>query len=107
MEKGDLYMNKRKIMLFSFSFSAVALILFNYSLGNFIFTKSNDPRGSESVMVNIEFTNNHVSSSVTPAKIIEGQPKLMNTSYNKSIINKLNKLSNHVKIDSHGNVLQK
>lgn len=78
-----------------------------YSLGNFIFTNSNDPRGSESMIVNIKFNNNTVSSSVTPAKIIDGQPRLMNTSYNKTIISKLNKLSNNVKIDKNGHILPK
>lgn len=75
-----------------------------YSLGNFVFTKASDPRGSESMIVNITMNNNHVSSKLTPAKIINGQPKLMNKTYNKSIINKLNKLSSNVKIDNNGNV---
>lgn len=78
-----------------------------YSLGNFIFTNSSDPRGSESMLVNITCNNNHISSSVIPAKIIDGQPRLMNTSYNKSIISKLNKLSTNVKIDNNGNILPK
>ena len=75
-----------------------------YSLGNFIFTNSSDPRGSETMIVNLTINNNRVSSSLTPAKIVNGQPKLMNQSYNKSIINKLNQLSTNVKIDTNGNV---
>lgn len=78
-----------------------------YSLGNFVFTKSSDPRGSESLMAHITLEKSKVSSSVTPAKIINGQPRLMNTTYNQSIIRKLNKLSYNVKVNKDGHVLAK
>lgn len=78
-----------------------------YSLGNFVFTNSSDPRGSQSMIVNLTFNNNRVSSNVKTAKIVNGQPRLATVSYNKSIISKLNKLSTNVKVDNNGNVKQK
>jgi poly-gamma-glutamate synthesis protein (capsule biosynthesis protein) len=80
-----------------------------YSLGNFVFNRST--RGGDktidSMMVNFEMDNNSITSKITPVKIIRGQPNLMDKSYNKKIIAKMNKLSFNAIIDSNGKVTEK
>ena len=77
-----------------------------YSLGNFVFNRST--RGGDktllSMMVHVEIQGSKITSRVTPVKIIQGQPNLMDKKYNKDIIAKLNKLSYNAKIDANGNV---
>lgn len=80
-----------------------------YSLGNFVFNRST--RGGDktllSMMVHIDIRGSKTTSRITPVKIIQGQPTLMDSSYNNNIIAKLNKLSYNAKIDSKGNVSSK
>ncbi|MGE8077700.1 CapA family protein [Peribacillus loiseleuriae] len=75
-----------------------------YSLGNFIFTDSASPKGSETMIVQVTLDNGEISSSLKPAKIVKGQPQFMDESYNQAIISKLNQLSYNVKIDGKGAV---
>lgn len=80
-----------------------------YSLGNFVFNRST--RGGDktlqSMMVHVDIRGSKITSRITPVKIISGQPNLMDKTYNKKIIAKLNKLSYHAKIDANGNVTPK
>lgn len=80
-----------------------------YSLGNFVFNRST--RGGDntllSMMVHFEIQGSKITSRITPVKIIQGQPNLMDKKYNKDIIAKLNKLSYNAKIDANGNVTKK
>ncbi|EFU42287.1 Capsule synthesis protein, CapA [Paenibacillus vortex V453] len=80
-----------------------------YSLGNFVFNRST--RGGDktllSMMVHFEIQGSKITSRITPVKIINGQPNLMDKTYNKNIIAKLNKLSYNAKIDANGNVSKK
>ncbi|MFJ7975478.1 CapA family protein [Peribacillus sp. JNUCC 23] len=75
-----------------------------YSLGNFIFTESASPKGSETMIVQVTLDNGEISSSLKPAKIVKGQPQFMDENYNQAIISKLNQLSYNVKIDGKGAV---
>ncbi|MCM3495957.1 MULTISPECIES: CapA family protein [Paenibacillus] len=80
-----------------------------YSLGNFVFNRST--RGGDktllSMMVHFEIQGSKITSRITPVKILQGQPNLMDKKYNKEIIAKLNKLSYNAKIDANGNVTKK
>ncbi|MEK3731785.1 CapA family protein [Paenibacillus sp. FSL M8-0334] len=80
-----------------------------YSLGNFVFNRST--RGGDktllSMMVHFDIQGSKITSRVTPVKIIQGQPTLMDSKYNNNLIAKLNKLSYNAKIDSKGNVKPK
>ncbi|MED2974148.1 CapA family protein [Fictibacillus sp. B-59209] len=73
-----------------------------YSLGNHVFTNSSDPRGKESLIVKLTLDNGKVSTQIIPAKISNGQPRLMDKSYNQSIYNKLNRISYGVRINRAG-----
>ncbi|MBM7650229.1 poly-gamma-glutamate synthesis protein (capsule biosynthesis protein) [Bacillus ectoiniformans] len=79
-----------------------------YSLGNFIFTKSGDPRGRETMMVKMTIDQKKgISTSVVPAQIFDGQPRLMDNSYNQKIYKKLSSISYNMKVDQRGNVIKK
>lgn len=75
-----------------------------YSLGNFIFTDSASPKGSETMIVQVTLDNGKISSSLKVAKIVKGQPQFMDENYNQAIISKLNQLSYNIKIDGKGAV---
>lgn len=74
-----------------------------YSMGNFVFTSSS-AKSSETMMATITFDNNKVGIKLIPAKIVNGQPKLMNDAYNQKVIKKLNGLSPRAKISKSGKV---
>lgn len=74
-----------------------------YSMGNFVFTSSSD-KSSETMMATLTFDQNKVGIKLIPAKIINGQPKLMNDAYNQKVIKKLNRLSPRAKISKSGKV---
>ncbi len=78
-----------------------------YSLGNFVFTQSNNPKGQESMIVNLSISKEKVKSQIIPAKITNYQPTLMEEGFNQAIIDKLNRLSYNVQIDQNGNVSPK
>jgi poly-gamma-glutamate capsule biosynthesis protein CapA/YwtB (metallophosphatase superfamily) len=73
-----------------------------YSLGNFIFDGSSDPRGQESMIVRLTLQNNKVASSIIPLKIVKGIPRPVDNAYNQKIIKKLNKISYQSKFASNG-----
>lgn len=77
-----------------------------YSLGNFVFTNSINPKGNETMIVTVTYDNGEISTKLVPAKIENGQPRLMDDSFNQHIIQKLNKLSFNATIDTNGNVSQ-
>ncbi|WP_445671726.1 CapA family protein [Paenibacillus sp. FSL R7-0210] len=80
-----------------------------YSLGNFVFNRST--RGGDktlhSMLVNFTINPSEVTSSITPVKIIGGQPNFMGDAYNKETIKKLNQLSFNAKIAANGAVSEK
>ncbi|MDT3425134.1 poly-gamma-glutamate synthesis protein (capsule biosynthesis protein) [Paenibacillus forsythiae] len=80
-----------------------------YSLGNFVFNRSS--RGGEktldSMLANFQISGDKLSASITPVKIMRGQPVFMDANYNKKIIQTLNKLSYNAFVDSKGNVSEK
>lgn len=80
-----------------------------YSLGNFVFNRST--RGGDktlhSMLVNFTIIPSGVTSSITPVKIIGGQPNFMGDAYNKETIKKLNQLSFNAKITAGGAVSEK
>ncbi|BCG58460.1 capsular polysaccharide biosynthesis protein [Paenibacillus sp. URB8-2] len=80
-----------------------------YSLGNFVFNRST--RGGEktldSVLANFQIAGNKLSASITPVKILHGQPVFMDVNYNKKIIQLLNKLSFNAVVDSKGKVSER
>lgn len=80
-----------------------------YSLGNFVFNRST--RGGDktlhSMLVNFSVTPSGITSSITPVKIIGGQPNFMGDAYNKETIKKLNQLSFNAKIAAGGAVSEK
>ncbi|WP_408009528.1 CapA family protein [Pseudalkalibacillus sp. A8] len=78
-----------------------------YSLGNFVFTQSKSHKGQESMIVNLSIEKNEIKSQIIPAKIVSHQPTLMDEGYNRTIIDKLNRLSYNVQIDQNGNVSPK
>jgi poly-gamma-glutamate capsule biosynthesis protein CapA/YwtB (metallophosphatase superfamily) len=77
-----------------------------YSLGNFVFNKS--ARGGEktldSMYVELELKDDEVTTKLTPVKIINGQPRKMDENYNRTMIDKLNKLSFNASISETGEV---
>ncbi|MEK5494503.1 CapA family protein [Paenibacillus sp. FSL R7-0297] len=80
-----------------------------YSLGNFVFNRST--RGGDktlhSMLVNFTISNSGVTSSITPVKIIGGQPNFMGEAYNKETYKLLNELSFNAKITAGGAVSEK
>lgn len=80
-----------------------------YSLGNFVFNRST--RGGDktlhSMLVNFTIGQSGVTSSITPVKIIGGQPNFMGDAYNKETIRRLNQLSYNAKIAPGGAVSEK
>jgi poly-gamma-glutamate synthesis protein (capsule biosynthesis protein) len=77
-----------------------------YSLGNFIFTASGDPRGRETMIVKMTINpNGYIATSVVPAQIFDGQPRLMDDEYNQKIYKKLTDISFNVKVNEAGNVI--
>lgn len=77
-----------------------------YSLGNFVFTNSSSPKGSETMVVNLTLDKEKVAAKITPAKIIEGQPNLMDETYNSHIRNKISQLSYNAQVNENGEVVQ-
>jgi len=78
-----------------------------YSLGNFIFDGSNDPKGQESMIVRLTLQNNKVKSSIIPLKINNGIPRTVNANYNQTIIKKLSNISYNTKFTTNGTLLYK
>lgn len=80
-----------------------------YSLGNFVFNRST--RGGDktlhSMLVNFTISNSGVTSSITPVKIIGGQPNFMGEAYNKETYKLMNELSFNAKIAAGGAVSEK
>jgi poly-gamma-glutamate capsule biosynthesis protein CapA/YwtB (metallophosphatase superfamily) len=75
-----------------------------YSLGNFVFTTSRNPKGWESMIVLVTFEGQHAKSTVIPAKILNGQPVPLSGAGKARLIQKLNQLSFNTKVDDHGRV---
>lgn len=75
-----------------------------YSVGNFVFTTSYNPKGREAMMVELSFSEKETASKVIPVKIVNGQPAPMDAASQKKMIDKLNKLSYQVKVDETGQV---
>lgn len=75
-----------------------------YSLGNFVFTDSSSPKGHETMIVYVTFNDSDITTKVLPAKIVNGQPKLMGEEYNSNIWNKLSTLSFNAKVQKDGTV---
>lgn len=78
-----------------------------YSLGNFVFPSNPTTKTSETIIVSITYEDDTFSSSIVPAKILRGQPILMDEEYNQRIIRKLNDISFNATIDGKGIVSQK
>lgn len=74
-----------------------------YSMGNFVFTSSS-AKSSETMMATLTFNQNKVGIKIIPAKIVNGQPMLMNDDFNQKVIKKLNTLSPRAKISKSGKV---
>lgn len=77
-----------------------------YSLGNFVFTDSLDPKGRESMVVTITLEDDQLTSKITPVEIIQSQPNLMDVNYKQKIINKITSLSYNAKVQQDGTVIQ-
>lgn len=75
-----------------------------YSLGNFVFTTSRNPKGWESMIVQVTFDQQQTSSTVIPAKIVNGQPVPLSGDGKSRIIQKLNRLSFQAKVHETGTV---
>ncbi|KQL45963.1 capsule biosynthesis protein [Brevibacillus choshinensis] len=73
-----------------------------YSVGNFVFTTSYNPKGREAMMVELTFGEKATTSKVIPVKITNGQPAPMDATNRKRMIDKLNKISFQVKFDEAG-----
>lgn len=80
-----------------------------YSLGNFVFNRST--RGGDktldSMLANFRIAGNKLSASVTPVKIVHGQPVFMDANYNKKIIQLLKERSFNAVVDSKGQVSER
>ncbi|MEW4282086.1 CapA family protein [Priestia koreensis] len=76
-----------------------------YSLGNFVFTKSSVAKGRETMIVNMTIDNGKVTSSVVPANISNGQPRLQDQAYNQYIFQKLSRLSYNAHFSTDGELL--
>ncbi|MED1954065.1 CapA family protein [Brevibacillus centrosporus] len=77
-----------------------------YSVGNFVFTTSYNPKGREAMMVELTFGEKDTTSKVIPVKIANGQPAPMDAANRKKMIDKLNRLSFQVRLDAEGNAAQ-
>ncbi|KAI7252503.1 hypothetical protein KC345_g11475 [Hortaea werneckii] len=77
-----------------------------YSLGNFVFNRST--RGGDktlhSMLVHFNISGSGVTSSITPVKIIGGQPNFMGEAYNKETYKLMNQLSFNAEIAADGAV---
>ena len=75
-----------------------------YSLGNFVFNRST--RGGDktlqSMLLNIVIKDSTVTGQITPVKIVRGQPRFMDDSYQKETFKLMNKLSYNAKINTKG-----
>ncbi|MGV3487991.1 MAG: CapA family protein [Tuberibacillus sp.] len=77
-----------------------------YSMGNFVFTPSSNPKGSETMIAELTLNGGKVEkTSIVPAKIIKERPTLMDYAYNQYILNKITRLSFHVHVDEKGNII--
>ncbi|QRG66649.1 CapA family protein [Brevibacillus choshinensis] len=77
-----------------------------YSVGNFVFTTSYNPKGREAMMVELTFGEKETTSKVIPVKIVNGQPVPMDAANRKRMIGKLNQLSYQMKFDEEGNAVK-
>lgn len=80
-----------------------------YSVGNFVFTTSYNPKGREAIMVKLAFADQDqgIKTSVIPVKIVNGQPVPMDAAGKKRMIEKLNQISFDAKVDADGVVTKK
>ncbi len=78
-----------------------------YSVGNFVFTTSYNPKGREAMMVGLTFTKEGTKSRVIPVKIDNGQPTPMDATNKQRIIEKLNRISYEAVVDQTGQVTAK
>lgn len=78
-----------------------------YSVGNFVFTTSYNPKGREAMMVGLTFTKEGTKSRVIPVKIANGQPTPMDATNKQRIIDKLNRISYEAVVDQTGQVTPK
>ncbi|NTU31836.1 CapA family protein [Brevibacillus sp. HB1.1] len=75
-----------------------------YSVGNFVFTTSRNPKGREAMMVQLTFSKDGSKSHVIPVKLTNGQPAPMDEKNKKRIIDKLNRISYGASVDAKGEV---
>ncbi|MFS0553354.1 CapA family protein [Brevibacillus sp. 179-C9.3 HS] len=73
-----------------------------YSVGNFVFTTSRNPKGREAMMVQLTFTKDGSKSRVIPVKLTNGQPAPMDEKNKQRIIAKLNRISYGASFDAKG-----
>ncbi|MGG1664014.1 CapA family protein [Brevibacillus sp. NRS-1366] len=78
-----------------------------YSVGNFVFTTSYNPKGREAMMVELTFTESETKSRVIPVKITSGQPAPMDRQNRKRMVDKLNRISYQASIREDGEVSRK
>jgi poly-gamma-glutamate capsule biosynthesis protein CapA/YwtB (metallophosphatase superfamily) len=76
-----------------------------YSVGNFVFTTSFNPKGREAMMVSLSFTESETKSSVIPVKITNGQPAPMDGKSRERMFGKLNRISFHARVEATGNII--
>ncbi|MCF6139097.1 CapA family protein [Pseudalkalibacillus berkeleyi] len=75
-----------------------------YSLGNFVFTNSHNPKGHESMIADFKIEDDQISTEIKPLNIIDFQPQPIDEFYNQFLIDKINRLSYNVQINENGEV---
>ncbi|ANE48773.1 capsule biosynthesis protein [Paenibacillus swuensis] len=80
-----------------------------YSLGNFIFNQSarGGPKTVLSMMLSVTVLDGKVTGRIIPAKIIGGQPRLMDAKFNAAMYAHFNKYSYNAKASATGIVTEK
>ncbi|MGF9819981.1 CapA family protein [Brevibacillus agri] len=78
-----------------------------YSVGNFVFTTSHNPKGREAIMAELTFAASGTRTRVIPVKIANGQPAPMDSQNRQRMVDKLNRISYGATVAADGEVKKK
>lgn len=78
--------------------------LIAYSLGNFIFTNSRTDRSNQTALLNVEVSGSRLQASLVPARITNGQPRLLQGSEKAEFLRFMDRMSRNATIKSDGTI---
>lgn len=76
--------------------------LIAYSLGNFVFTNSRIDRSNQTAILEVSVRGNRIEASLTPARIISGQPRLIEGAEKAEFFRFMDRISRKATVKSDG-----